>query len=198
MDPYQLGHENEEAIRSGAFWFYRKLGFRSTDTRLRELTSREEARLVSNSSYRTPPRTLRRLAKHNLLYEVPSNTKSKPKNRKSDWDRFHVRNLSLAVVRRMAKDFGGNADEIRSFSESSVARVLGVNPRRWDTRERRAFADLALVLGLIPDFPRWPRGDRQAVLRIIRAKAGRGEKSYLRLLRRHARLRSAILALGSS
>jgi hypothetical protein len=26
--PYQLGHENDEAIRSGAFWFYRKLGFR--------------------------------------------------------------------------------------------------------------------------------------------------------------------------
>src|SRR5262249_7965859 len=28
IDPYQLGHENEEAIASGAFWFYRKLGFR--------------------------------------------------------------------------------------------------------------------------------------------------------------------------
>jgi hypothetical protein len=26
--PYQLGHDNEEAIESGAFWFYRKLGFR--------------------------------------------------------------------------------------------------------------------------------------------------------------------------
>ena len=26
--PYQLGDQNEEAIKSGAFWFYRKLGFR--------------------------------------------------------------------------------------------------------------------------------------------------------------------------
>ena len=26
--PYQLGHDNDEAIESGAFWFYRKLGFR--------------------------------------------------------------------------------------------------------------------------------------------------------------------------
>ena len=25
--PYQLGDQNEEAIKSGAFWFYRKLGF---------------------------------------------------------------------------------------------------------------------------------------------------------------------------
>ena len=29
VDPYQIGRENEEAISSGAFWFYRKLGFRS-------------------------------------------------------------------------------------------------------------------------------------------------------------------------
>jgi hypothetical protein len=30
LDPYQIGFENEEGIQSGAFWFYRKLGFRST------------------------------------------------------------------------------------------------------------------------------------------------------------------------
>ena len=28
IDPYQIGMENDEAIESGAFWFYRKLGFR--------------------------------------------------------------------------------------------------------------------------------------------------------------------------
>ncbi len=28
IDPYQVGHQNEEGIESGAFWFYRKLGFR--------------------------------------------------------------------------------------------------------------------------------------------------------------------------
>ena len=26
--PYQLGDDNEEGIESGAWWFYRKLGFR--------------------------------------------------------------------------------------------------------------------------------------------------------------------------
>ncbi|MBK6406930.1 MAG: hypothetical protein IPF66_18950 [Holophagales bacterium] len=34
VDPYQIGLGNEEAISSGAFWFYRKLGFRSSDGRL--------------------------------------------------------------------------------------------------------------------------------------------------------------------
>mgnify|MGYP006270346331 CR=1 FL=1 len=29
--PYQLGHENDEALRSGAWWFYQKSGFRPRD-----------------------------------------------------------------------------------------------------------------------------------------------------------------------
>ena len=28
---YQVGYENEEALQSGAFWFYHKLGFRPED-----------------------------------------------------------------------------------------------------------------------------------------------------------------------
>ncbi len=44
VDPYQVGLGNEEAIASGAFWFYRKLGFRSADAALEGLARREESR----------------------------------------------------------------------------------------------------------------------------------------------------------
>jgi hypothetical protein len=199
LDPYQIGYENEEAIASGAFWFYRKLGFRSTDRQLRALTAREEAKLAADSAYRTPSSVLRRLAAHNLLYEVESsgNPKSKIQNSKSDWDRFHVRNIALAVVRRMAREFGGDAARIRSASQKRVAKALGAAARRWSADERQAFADFAPVLDLIPDLPRWPRGERDAVAEVVRAKAGRLESRYLRLMQRHARLREALLDLGS-
>ena len=39
VDPYQIGLGNEEAIASGAFWFYRKLGFRSADPSLERLAT---------------------------------------------------------------------------------------------------------------------------------------------------------------
>src|SRR5581483_3192837 len=59
--PYQIGgDDNEEAIESGAFWFYRKLGFRSMDAELEKLAQREEEKVKANSKYRTPPRMLRR------------------------------------------------------------------------------------------------------------------------------------------
>ena len=70
IDPYQLGHENEEAIESGAFWFYAKLGFRSQSQRIRDLADREELRMQEHPTYRTPPRTLRKLAEAPMIYRV--------------------------------------------------------------------------------------------------------------------------------
>jgi hypothetical protein len=210
LDPYQIGYENEEAITSGAFWFYRKLGFRSTDQQLRTLTAREETKLAADRAYRTPSSVLRRLAAHNLLYEVERpltltlSRREREKSRGSrvessegPWDRFHVRNIALAVVRRMAREFGGDAARIRSTSQMRVANALGAAAGRWSTDERRVFADLAPVLDLIPDLPRWPKGERDAVAEVVRAKAGRLESRYLRLMQKHVRLREALLDLGS-
>ena len=221
LDPYQIGYENEEAISSGAFWFYRKLGFRSTDARLSDLTAREEEKLAADPSYRTPASVLRRLATHNLLYEValPRHPEERPPclpeersdegsapvrnpqltthNSQLSWDSFHIRNIALAVTRRMAREFGGGAEKIRRASEASVARALGVNPRRWSREEREAFAGFALVLGLVPDLPRWKRDEKQALVEVVRAKAGPRESRYLHLLQRHARLRAAVIRLGS-
>src|SRR5213075_1236372 len=53
IDPYQVGHENEEGIESGAFWFYRKLGFRPVKPGLLKLTRAEEAKVLKNPSHRT-------------------------------------------------------------------------------------------------------------------------------------------------
>ncbi len=223
LDPYQIGYGNEEAIASGAFWFYRKLGFRSTDPRLRDLTAREEARIAADPSYRTPASHLRRLATHNLLYEhchpevadapepplwrrrersdegsapVPVPQSRIPESQLS-WDRFHVRNIALAVTRRMAREFGGDAEETRRASETRVAWALGVNPRRWNPTEREAFAKLALALDLIRDLARWTKEEKRTLVEIIHAKAGPRESRYLRLMQRHARLRAAILRLGA-
>jgi hypothetical protein len=68
--PYQIGQNNDEAIDSGAFWFYRKLGFRSGRPDLEQLARREEQKIAANPQYRTPPRTLRRLAEAHVFYEL--------------------------------------------------------------------------------------------------------------------------------
>jgi len=68
VDPYQLGLHNDEAIDSGAFWFYRKLGFRPSDAKVAKILDKEEKRLRADPDYRTPPRILRLLANGWMVY----------------------------------------------------------------------------------------------------------------------------------
>ena len=70
VDPYQLGHHNDEAIDSGAFWFYRKLGFTPSTKEVAQLVMREENRIAVDPGYRSSPRILRRLAVAPLIYRV--------------------------------------------------------------------------------------------------------------------------------
>lgn len=66
--PYQIGHANPEAIESGAWWFYVKLGLRPRDPKGRRLARRELARRQANRAYRSDARTLERLARWPLYY----------------------------------------------------------------------------------------------------------------------------------
>jgi hypothetical protein len=72
IDPYQLGHENEEGIESGAFWFYRKLGFAPDDASIARLVAREERKISADPNYRTSRTVLRRLAAAPLVYRLPT------------------------------------------------------------------------------------------------------------------------------
>ncbi|HEX8162235.1 MAG TPA: hypothetical protein VF538_10210 [Pyrinomonadaceae bacterium] len=193
VEPYQLGGSgNDEGVESGAFWFYRKLGFRPVVKEIARLVEAEEGRIASRRGYRTSPRRLRRLAAGHVLYET------RDAERPGEWDAFRVRHVGLAVQRRMAREFGGDAGKIRDASVAEVLRALGATREKFDGDERRALSNLALPLALVPDLARWTDGEKRAVVRVVRAKAGRDELSYLRRLRRHARLRRAIIALGTS
>src|SRR5208337_725934 len=188
--PYQIGDGNEEAIESGAFWFYRKLGFRPGRADLLRLTEREEQRIADKPGYKTPARVLRQLAKAHVFYELPA-------AERGAWDRFSTRNLGLRVNRRMAREFDGDSGRTRRASAEKVSRALGVSVARWTVAEKQAFENWALVLALIPDLARWTAREKADVVRIIRAKAGRDEMRYLRLTQRHGRLRRELLRLGS-
>ncbi len=69
VDPYQLGHENEEAIESGSFWFYYKMGFRPVSPDVARLAERELQKIAKRPEYRTRPATLRKLAVSPVIYE---------------------------------------------------------------------------------------------------------------------------------
>lgn len=188
--PYQIGQDNKEAIQSGAFWFYRKLGFRPGRPDLLAIVEREERKLARDPKHRTSARTLRKLADGHIFFEFGGT----PVGR---WDTFSTRTLGLRVQRKMAADFSGDAQKMRTAATSRLRKILGTNLDSWNTQERSALSDFAVALSLVPDLARWTPNEKRALAAIIRAKAGPDETRYLRLLQKHGALRDAFLRIGS-
>lgn len=189
MYPYQLGDGNEEAIESGAFWFYRKLGFRPGRKNLLKLVEREEERIACDPKHKTSPRTLRRLAAGHVFYELPG-------SEVGAWDSFSTRKIGMKVNQRMAREFGSR-DRIRESSSKWLSRILGVHLDSWGPQEWAGFENFAMVLALVPDVRSWSREEKRALLQVIRAKAAANEVRYLQLTQKHHRLRDALRKLGS-
>ncbi len=178
VDPYQVGLGNEEAIGSGAFWFYRKLGFRSADAALERLARREEARLAAIPTRRTPAATLRRLAGAPLLLDVPGETPLLP-------DSFRLADLGRAAARRFAAS-KLSPEVYRARAARRAARVLGLGPVTPSLRA--SLAALGPVLALLDGLASWPAADRRALAALVRAKAAPDELRYARLSSAHHRL----------
>ena len=156
--PYQIGQDNEEAIKSGAFWFYRKLGFRPGKPELLALTEREEARIAKTPGYRTPARTLRKLAAEHVFYEIGDGPRGL-------WDRFATRNIGFAVQRRMAEKFKGDPGKMRQKTSEWLGGLLDIDLDTWSALEQSAFADFALVLALAPEVKRLEPGVKKSASR---------------------------------
>ena len=188
--PYQIGQDNEEAIESGAFWFYRKLGFRPGRADLLRIAEREEQKIATTPGYRTTARTLRQLATGHMSLELPGSDRGV-------WDRFRVRHIGFAIQRRMAARWGGDAQKMRAGSVAAVSRALGVRADTWTGRAREAVENLAPVLALVPDLGRWTAEEKGALISVIRSKAAVTEFEYLWRMQKHRKLQDAIVRLGS-
>jgi len=176
---YGMGVGNPEAIRTGAFWFYRKLGFLASNAEVESLARAEEARMRKRPGYRSDRRTLHRLS-HTEAYLDLSDGKCQP----FDFGRF-----GIGVSRHIAEKFEGDRALARRRCAARVGRLL-------EASAGRSLDELSPALDMILDLPRWSRRDRSALASILRAKDARCEARAARLLKSHTRLAAALRSIG--
>ncbi|UCF68369.1 MAG: hypothetical protein JSV80_03465 [Acidobacteriota bacterium] len=185
VDPYQFGAGNPEAIRSGAFWFYYRLGFRPIEPKLCELAAEQWRLVLADRAYRTPARVLRRLARARL--RLPLESGAEQARLPPD-----VADLGLAVSRRIGDEHAGDRHAARRREARRLARILGAERiASWSAPERQAFERLSLLVGLIDDLLSWTPADKKRLLRTMRAKGCPQERRYVTALGGHASLRAA-------
>ncbi len=188
--PYQLGADNEEAITSGAWWFYYKLGFRPRNRAVRRVLTRELDRMQRDPEHRSTPATLRALAADNVYFFMNG-------ERDDVIGELPLANLGLAVTDMLAQRFGSARLDATTELANEARHALGVRSLAgWSADEREAFDRWAPLVLLVPGIARWSQDERHGVAQVIRAKGGRHESEFVLRFDAHVRLRTALRRLA--
>lgn len=189
VDPYQLGQDNPEALASGAFWFYYKLGFRPEDAEREAIVRRELRAMQKNPAHRSSLATLRELMHDYMFFYLDG-------RRDDVVGKLSYGEIGLAVTRYVAERFGSDRDAAMLACAAEAGHVLDADPIVFDEDELGAwyrFSPLVMLLGVHD----WSIEAKQDLVGLIRAKGGPTEHDYVRRFARHGPLRAALAALAT-
>jgi hypothetical protein len=187
VEPYQLGKGNDEGLASGAWWFYAKLGFRPRAPAARALAQQEFARLAHAPDHRSTEGVLRALAQHHLFFDLDP---------RRPGPLVTPAAVGLAAAENLTRIAGSDRDEALATVKADALRALGLSSLRgFDAAERAAFTAWSPVLALLP-LQAWSEPERAALVRLVKAKAARSERDYVRAFEDVPRLAAALARLG--
>jgi hypothetical protein len=190
INGYQFGAGNSEAIASGAYWFYLRLGFRPSLAENVELAAQEMDRLRRDPKSRTPPAVLRRLARGDLHLDLADFDEA------DFFEEALLTRLGAVVARRIAARGAPSHRAGEASLVSGLARSLGQRAdRRWTADERRGFERMAPYAALL-DAVAWPAAERRALARWLRARGAVAERDFAVQATRQTRFFAGLQALA--
>lgn len=192
VEPYQIGYGNKEGLQSGAFWFYYRLGFRSTDKKTALHAEEENQKINTIKGYRSSVDVLKKLtASHMLLQVIPlkSNETQSP---------FMAEELTALVSEYIDANFEGNRIHALNQSAKKMRQWLGVSAalyNRWSANDRFWFSELSLLFTQLDSFKREKPEVKKQLLQLLKAKAAKQEQDFLFLWQKFTRLQEYLKQL---
>lgn len=187
--PYQLGEDNDEALQSGAWWFYQKLGFRARDPEVLRTMEQELARMRKRPAHRSSIATLRRLAGANVYWHAEQ-------QRDDVIGLLPLGQVGLAVTTMVAARYGADRERAESGCLAAARRLLGVKGRAgWSSGEWLWLSRWAPLIAVLPGVEDWSKGELAALRDVVRHKGGRRESEFVRSFDAHPKLRAALQQL---
>jgi hypothetical protein len=190
VDPYQLGHHNDEGLESGAWWFYYKLGFRPWDPAVARLAETEARKVRERRGYRTSLATLRKLVRANLFLQAGS-------SRRDVIGAIPTGAIGLRVSDYVQERIGSDRELATATLAAEAGSRLGVGGwRRLPAGERLFWERWAPLVALMPGLDGWTADERRDLATIIRAKGSRSERDFVARFDAHPRVGAALVALA--
>ena len=183
---YQFGGENTEALKSGAFWFYYRLGYRPVLADVRKLAQREYSKIQRKRNYRSDIKTLRKLASCDMHLTLPGAKQSEL------FDEEWLTTSSMLATKVLATAAGGTRTRSANRVATQLARDIGLRSlHQWAPQQQRAFTRLAPIVAAVSP-GKWSIDEKRELRKLLRAKGGNKEVPYAKLLSKNDMLLNSL------
>lgn len=187
VNPFQFGAGNEEAIASGAYWFYDRLGFRPQEATLAKLATRERARIAGDRAHRSSITTLRALARGDVVLTLPDAEGSGPMSEHLLIDAGRLATKALAAMPAVE-----HAAWIEREARALFTRCTGTERPLTRTESLGATHLMPLFAALAPAVTRWAPREREALWELVALKGAAQELPWARAAAQHGELWRAL------
>lgn len=178
VKPYQFGKGNPEGIKSGAFWFYYKLGFRPQNDEIKKTACDEWEKIKDDRKYRTPINVLKYFTSSNMHFEPV----------KSGTNNFDADKTSKAVTSMICSRFSGDRKTASDVCLKELVTFLGIKKlSQAEADKQNIWHNWALLFTALPDTVQWDKMQRKKFLQLIQLKISGSEKDYITAMQNHSR-----------
>lgn len=130
VDAYQFGRDNADGIKSGAFWFYYRYGFRPIDKSLALLADSESIKIKEKPKYRSSEKTLIKLAQYNMALIL------------GNPNHGELSTLTEKIQSIIIKKFDGNRNLAKT---SAIKHFMEISQEKFNTQEKFALEEFAII-----------------------------------------------------
>jgi hypothetical protein len=185
-NPYQFGADNDEALKSGAFWFYYRLGYRPVLADVRNLAMKEFSKIRKDHNYRSDIKTLRHLASCDMHLLLPGAKGSEL------FDERWLETSAMLATKNLGEATAGTRRAAIKQVTTRLAKGIGIRSLdKWSAAERRGLENIAPIVAAVAPSD-WSSDEKRSLRALLRAKGGDSEAHYAQLLGRHAKLLAAL------
>ena len=188
VKPYQFGKGNPEGLKSGAFWFYYKLGFRPANENIKLDAAIEWEKINCNKNYKTPIAILRHFTsshKEWMLAEHPIPS-------------FDAGKISAAITEMINREYGGERNRAITECSNKMKKALPLRlSRRTSVAESQVMENWSLLTGLISGIDNWTKTQKKELSAIIQSKISGKERDYVLKLQKHWKFWNCFQNIGS-
>lgn len=180
--PYQFGKGNTEGIKSGAFWFYYKLGFKPVDERLKSFAAEEWKQIQQNKQHRTSVKSLKKFTESDLELLFNENAPLP----------FETGRISAVITNHIINHYQGNRTEAINDASIKMMKDLKLKSmNHFSRQELTIWNNWSLVWICLPGKNNWNETQRNEFLKLVLLKASGPEQSFILALQKNKGLLNA-------